>query len=243
MKLFELLMEASPEEIHQGYYKDISPEMYDDTIKADPTTIVRDGKAVKVGKYSRWLLKFVKNFELHPKELPDMKRMLTIFHKTVRGDIMSYKTLEDFNAAVHGADAKMDIVYDDADWQIETVEDFDSSCSIYGKKTDWCNARYQGNGRDTFNDYKGMGKAFIVRSKHKDSELYQVFFGDINAVDDMYNEGPDLRWEFQPAYKAKADTTPFFRKWLIDNPKLKQFFEGEGLTAEHKNIRTDAPEN
>jgi hypothetical protein len=80
--LKSIISEAkSLEEIYNQYYSDIPLQIFNRIIKADPKTVVKNDKIVKVGKYAKILLNIYKIGNMPNLEnLVEATRYLTIVY-------------------------------------------------------------------------------------------------------------------------------------------------------------------
>ena len=96
--LKSIISEAkSLEEIYNQYYSDIPLQIFNRIIKADPKTVVKNDKIVKVGKYAKILLNIYKIGNMPNLEnLVDATRYLTIvYNKNLSIDIKNIKQISD----------------------------------------------------------------------------------------------------------------------------------------------------
>jgi hypothetical protein len=96
--LKSIISEAkSLEEIYNQYYSDIPLQIFTRIIKADPKTVVKNDKIVKVGKYAKILLNIYKIGNMPNLEnLVEATRYLTIvYNKNLSIDIKNIKQISD----------------------------------------------------------------------------------------------------------------------------------------------------
>lgn len=96
--LKSIISEAkSLEEIYTQYYSDIPLQIFTRIIKADPKTVVKNDKIVKVGKYAKILLNIYKIGNMPNLEnLVEATRYLTIvYNKNLSIDIKNIKQISD----------------------------------------------------------------------------------------------------------------------------------------------------
>lgn len=96
--LKSIISEAkSLEEIYNQYYSDIPLQIFNRIIKADPKTVVKNDKVVKVGKYAKILLNIYKIGNMPNLEnLVEATRYLTIvYNKNLSIDIKNIKQISD----------------------------------------------------------------------------------------------------------------------------------------------------
>jgi len=96
--LKSIISEAkSLEEIYNQYYSDIPLQIFNRIIKADPKTVVKNDKIVKVGKYAKILLNIYKIGNMPNLEnLVEATRYLTIvYNKNLSIDIKNIKQISD----------------------------------------------------------------------------------------------------------------------------------------------------
>ena len=96
--LKSIISEAkSLEEIYNQYYSDIPLQIFNRIIKADPKTVVKNDKVVKVGKYAKILLNIYKIGNMPNLEnLVEATRYLTIvYNRNLSIDIKNIKQISD----------------------------------------------------------------------------------------------------------------------------------------------------
>lgn len=192
---FNLLLEATANEIHEKYYNNIPSNIFRELIDSDPTT-----NGQKMGKYSKWIINlYVKN-NLKLEDLYKVKEYLEYYNKYINKievkDINNIKSLSDlykiisqFKEEPNQASSKSDEirkikegadkVYEDSDWMVIIPKTKEASC-YYGKGTQWCTAAENNN---MFDDYNYDGKLYININK-KDKKKYQFHFESSSFMDE-----------------------------------------------------------
>jgi len=222
-----ILESLSPDEIHDKYYKKLSFLIFDRIVAADPTSKVSEsGEVIKVGRYSKWMLKLYNDNQLLLEDLYKFTRSLNLFHllnirgilkrKNIPSDINYYKNLPDLWSNIKE-------FYDDSNAEILKISNkeyelfwendlckvvipltHEASC-YFGKDSDWCTASDSSN---YYDQYSAQGPLFIIIDK-ADLDIsikYQFHleshsFADID--DDML--GPDEILGILEHYKLSND--------------------------------------
>ena len=72
--LYDLILEAAPEEIYQKYYSDVERPLFIRVISLDPATKIEGEDNIKrIGKYSKLLIKMFKEGNLKTEDFPKVK--------------------------------------------------------------------------------------------------------------------------------------------------------------------------
>jgi hypothetical protein len=206
--VIDFLFEASSEELYQKYYKDIPQDIYNQIIKADPTSTDK-----KNGKYCKWLLDLYKNKKLLIEDLYKATEYLTLFNKygnkLSKNQIQMYKSLPELFQEIKqfqekvpqedlmsNKDKNKDIkehqtrkVYEDDEWLVVVPKTKESSI-FWGQGTQWCTAAKKAN---KFNYYNEQGTLYIIISKKikddKNRQLkYQIHFESAQFMNAQDNE-------------------------------------------------------
>lgn len=187
------------------YYPMISDNDFNRIIKLDPTTnIQRD----KLGSYSKWLLTLFQKGKLTNEG--HVKDLLNRFEKEKKNlknkDIMSYKSMEDVDAALDDStsydelsarqqlrqtqkavrktniEENADLVYEDSDWEVWVPKTYEASCKL-GQGSNWCTASTSSD--YYYNHYKDSygGEYYILISKQDPNEKYQFHFESQQFMD------------------------------------------------------------
>lgn len=224
-----LLLEATPEQIYNSYYKDIDRKIFDKIVLSDPKTRrAEDNTIVKIGKFAKLLLSLYKKNKLKIEDLPRYTEYLDLIYKhNIPVNIESiqsigdlYNLIKDKYATqttnlgdIRGAlsDNEYDLLYDGQKWSIFSPKTERAACTL-GVNTQWCttwgkfslNPSYKDR-ENQFQRYKARGPLYIMISKEDVNEKYQFHFESkqfMNKNDQQINTG----------------------NLLDDNPELKHFF-------------------
>ena len=199
--LYQLIIEAAPEEIYKKHYSGIERPTFIRVISLDPATKVEGKDTIKkIGKYSKLLIKMFKSGNLKSEDFPKAKDYLALVYKhNVPVDLKSVKTLGDLFTLVEkyysreGSKNVFDLVniLDDNEynillsgekWIIYTPES-EKAAAYLGTGTEWCTSWGPYSTNDTYKDRKnhftnhhGRGPLYIIINRNEMSEKYQFHF-------------------------------------------------------------------
>lgn len=229
-----LLNEATSDEIHGKYYKDIPKDVFDQIISSDPTSRVDKRK---MGIYSKWLLKLFKGGNLKLEDLYKATDYLTLFHNNKNTlklrnkniDINQYKSLPHLFDTVQKfrTGSKPDVenvedetelldntyyldsgeaekVYEDNEWAIFVPKTLEAS-QFYGCASEWCTLFPR-----EFDSYSSRGKLYILINKN-------------NLNSDNLNRRLQFHFEegqFMNLFDEHIDLLRF----VANNPAVVKFF-------------------
>lgn len=255
--LYQLIIEAAPEEIYNKYYSDIERPVFIRVISLDPATKI-EGKDVikKIGKYSKLLIKMFKSGDLKPEDFPKAKDYLTLVYKhNVPVDLKSVKTLGDIFTLIEkyysrdGVKNVFDLVniLDENEykvllsgekWIIYTPES-EKAASYLGTGTEWCTSwgPYSTNDdfksrKNHFTHHNGRGPLYIIINRNDLSEKYQFHFETKQFMD--RNDRSINTGNF---FESHPEVTKFFYPSLYDDTPVdgdeleKMGFLGSDLTT------------
>lgn len=237
--LFDLLVEASGEEIRQKYYSDIDKNVFLRIISLDPATkIGDDGSIKKIGKYSKVLLKMHKTGNLKPEDYPKAKDYLTLVYKhNVGVDLKKVVTLGDLFGLVEkyysreGSKNVFDLlnVLDQNEyellmsgekWIIYTPKS-EKSAAYLGTGTEWCTSWGPYSTNDNYKDRKNhftshnnKGSLYVIINRNEPSEKYQFHF-ETKQFMDKNDRSVDTGNFF---YNNEGVTKYFFPSLYDDTP-------------------------
>ena len=224
----ELLIEAlTPQELHDGFYKDIPMEIFTKIVQADPTTL-ND----RVGTYSKWLLNLYKKDKnvASDEELADSYVFLKAYDKAKtagkidRKDINSFKSVDELYTYLEskgaadpseviskrGAEKKIkadaEKVFEDDKWTIIVPKTHAASC-FYGASAKWCTTSRDSDHH--FKQYSSQGPLYILISKKDPNVKFQFHFPSkqfANVRNDM------------DSYEDRMEND-------IQDPKVEEFFD------------------
>ena len=204
---YSVLVEATMQEIHDQYYKEIPAEIFQNLSKIDPT-----GSIDRKGKYLDWIIR--KAYKNNPRIVEDAEKVyndLKFFDKyqsklnTQIGQIPDQYELsklvianQDKTEQMKGTKEKVkeiktqgaDKIYDANGWVIIAPKTEEAAC-YYGKGTRWCTAADKNN---MFDHYNKEGQLYIVINKADPEEKYQLHFERKSFMD--ANDNPIERDEW-----------------------------------------------
>lgn len=207
--ILEYLFEAaaSIDDIYQKYYKDISPDVFEQIYKADPT--YNPQKPNKFGKYAKWLLNIFRKGTLKTEDLYKANEYLKYFNKYInkieQKDINKYNSLQNLYTVIEPfitaeqnkqpvatskSDevrlAKKDVrkIYEDSNWLVLSPLTREAAI-YYGKNTQWCTAATSSS--NMFDHYNSEGPLFINIDK-RNNRKYQFHFETDQFMDERDNE-------------------------------------------------------
>lgn len=227
----ELLLELSPDEIHNKYYKNIPPGSFYAIVLSDPQTVIdpESKKIQKVGKYTKILLNLFQNGKLRLEDETKVKEYLQYAYKYhVPLDINKIQNLSDIynsvkkymNVDTHDLGVIMDSLSSEDDYKVLLngnewliLQPLNEKASCYlGVGTQWCTASgpysltkgYQD--RDNHYDrYHKQGPLYIIINKADNKIKYQFHFETKQFMD-------------------SSDRTIKTGELLHDNPEIRNYF-------------------
>lgn len=255
--LYQLIIEAAPEEIYKKFYSDIERPMFVRIISLDPASKIEGKDEIKkIGKYSKLLLKMFKSGNLKPEDFPKAKDYLTLVYKhNVPVDLKSVKSLGDLFTLVEkyysreGTKNVFDLVniLDDNEytvhlsgekWIVYTPKS-EKAASYLGTGTEWCTSwgPYSTNDdfksrKNHFTHHNGRGPLYIIINRNDLSEKYQFHFETKQFMDK--NDRSINTGDF---FDGHPEVTKFFYPSLYDDTPVdkdeieKLGFLGVDLTS------------
>jgi len=240
--LYQLIIEAAPEEIYKKFYSDIEKPMFVRIISLDPSTKIEGDDEIKnIGKYSKLLLKMFKSGNLKPEDFPKAKDYLTLVYKhNVPVDLKSVKSLGDLFTLVEkyysreGSKNVFDLVniLDDNEykvllsgekWIIYTPKS-EKAASYLGTGTEWCTSWGPYSTNDSYKDRKnhfthhnGKGPLYVIINRNDMSEKYQFHFETKQFMDK--NDRSISTGNF---FDGHPEVTKFFYPSLYDDTPVDQ---------------------
>jgi len=232
MKLIKLvesiILEATPEEIYNSYYKDLPKDVFNQIVMADPMSISDDTGIKRIGKYVKLLINLYRKKRLKLEDLPKAKEYLEYVYKhTIAFNINDITTLTDlYNlvknyytrdtrdlssiiSALNEKEYKM--VFKGENFTIFIPFTEKASC-VLGVNTEWCttwgpeslNPKHRD--RDNrFNYYNAQGRLYILISNSDVNDKYQFHFES-------------------KQYKDRDDKQINVTEFLNKNLNIKNFF-------------------
>jgi hypothetical protein len=189
-ELAGILSESKVSDIHDKYYQDIRLDFFNDIIKADPTTPVKNGVPDKLGQYSKWLLFLFKKGKLRKEDLYKAREYLTMYHELKKqnllpndakdiGKISSLPELFLLNSKFGGTgqikddesylindryfinSGQAELFFENKRWMIVVPRTLEAS-KFYACTSQWC-TRFPEN----YDSYTSQGPLYIIIDKLK----------------------------------------------------------------------------
>lgn len=189
----------NPEEIIKKYYSDIDRNILNKLIKADPTSVIKEGNIVKIGAYVKFIAKIYRN-GLLLEDLPRVTEYLNILIKNKSKlkdvDVLKFDNLSELGEVIKpflNLDSKKitplvnhyldknsyKLLYQDKYWKVYQPLTEKAACVI-GYGTSWCttwgkyslNKDYRGR-TNHFNSYRKNLMIFVNR---EDKPVWQLHF-------------------------------------------------------------------
>jgi hypothetical protein len=223
-----LLLEATPDEIYNSYYKDIPREEFNQVVMSDPQSKSNENGIQRIGKFAKLLINLYRKKTLKLEDLPRAKEYLDYVYKhSIALDSNKIKSLNDLYDLVKGYYAKdtRDLgsiisaldekeyrkVFQNEMWTIFIPFTEKASCYL-GVNTEWCttwgpnslNPKHQDRG-SLYSRYHSQGHLYILIKNSDISEKYQFHFQSKQYMD-------------------KEDARINVQKFLNDNEDVKHFF-------------------
>jgi len=223
-----IILEATPDEIYNSYYKDLPRDEFNQIVMADPLSLSAESGIKRIGKYAKLLINLYRKKGLKLEDLPRAKEYLEYVYKhNVALDVTKIKSLTDLYDVVknyYTRDTK-DLgsiisalnekeykeLFRGRKFTIFTPFTEKASCTL-GVNTEWCttwgpkslNPKHKDRG-SLFNRYHTQGPLYILISDSDVNDKYQFHFES-----KQYMDRDDKR----------INVTEF----LNENPDVKNFF-------------------
>jgi len=232
MKLIKLvesiILEATPEEIYNSYYKDLPKDEFNQIVMADPMSISDDTGIKRIGKYVKLLINLYRKKRLKLEDLPKAKEYLEYVYKhTIAFNINDITTLtdlynlvkkyytrdtRDLSSIISALNEKeYNMVFKGENFTIFIPLTEKASCTL-GVNTEWCttwgpeslNPKHRDrDGR--FHYYNAQGRLYILISNSDVNDKYQFHFKS-------------------KQYMNRDDKQINVTEFLNKNPDIKNFF-------------------
>lgn len=232
MKLIKLvesiILEATPEEIYNSYYKDLPRDEFNQIVMADPMSISDDTGIKRIGKYAKLLINLYRKKRLKLEDLPKAKEYLEYVYKhTIAFNINDITTLtdlynlvkkyytrdtRDLSSIISALNEKeYNMVFKGENFTIFIPLTEKASCTL-GVNTEWCttwgpeslNPKHRDrDGR--FHYYNAQGRLYILISNSDVNDKYQFHFES-------------------KQYMNRDDKQINVTEFLNKNPDIKNFF-------------------
>lgn len=226
--LESLLLEATPDEIYNSYYKDIPRDEFNQIVMADPISVSNESGLKRIGKYAKLLINLYRKNGLKLEDLPRAKEYLEYVYKhNIAIDSNKVKSLTDLYDIVKGYYARdtKDLgsilsaldqkeykkVFQNEKWTMFVPLTEKASCYL-GVNTEWCttwgpqslNPKHQDR-NSLFARYHSQGFLYILISNSNLNEKYQFHFESKQYMD-------------------KDDKSINVSEFLNENIDIKNFF-------------------
>jgi len=197
MKLNNILLEATPDEIYQKYYSSFDKNIFDTIVKADPKTYTdENGNIKKIGAFSKLLLKL---YNKNPRFIEDLENATQyldiVYKKRVPIDINKINDLADIYEKIKIYFTKSNLtlnnvldlltinvdyklLFKNNEWSLFEPLNEKGSCYL-GFNTEWCTAW----GKYSLNDeHKSKTNHFIDYAKNEKDGTNESIFIIINNI-------------------------------------------------------------
>jgi hypothetical protein len=230
-----LLLEATPDEIYNSYYKDIPREEFNQVVMSDPQSKSNENGIQRIGKFAKLLINLYRKKTLKLEDLPRAKEYLDYVYKhSVSLDSNKIKSLNDLYDVVKGYYAKdtRDLgsiisaldekeyrkVFQSELWTIFVPFTEKASCYL-GVNTEWCttwgsqslNPKHQDRG-SLYSRYHSQGHLYILIKNSDINEKYQLHFQS-----KQYMDKEDARINIQEFLNKNEEVKHFFFPSLISD--------------------------
>lgn len=230
MKLIELLLEITGNEIYDRYYKSMPFEEFKQVVSIDPKTVINGDNIQFIGKYGKMLLSLYRQKKFNIEDEPEAKDYINYLYKynvpvdinkiTSIADlypmIKQYKIVENpsFKNIISDLEPNTDYkkVFNGKEWDIFIPITEKGACYL-GVGTEWCTTY----GPQSLNkDYRERGNMF--NNYNKDDHLY-IIISKLN---------PDIvKYQFHFPTKQFMDITDKeinIDEFLLKNEEVVQYF-------------------
>jgi len=239
-----MLLEATPQEIYNSYYKDIPYDVFSQIVFSDPNTSRSGEEIKKIGKYSKLLLTMYKRGNLKIEDLPKATEYLTYVYKhQLSLDVNKIKTLSDLYDVVksyYTKDAKdlstvlkalspedYKMVHQDDKWTIFVPLTEKGACYL-GINTEWCTAwgpkSLNPNYRDResrFSYHNQKGYLYIIINNSDFNQKYQFHF-ETNQYMDINDKRIDTGKFLDENISIRDYFFPSFTKPNLSESEIKE---------------------
>jgi hypothetical protein len=237
--LYDLILEAAPEEIYQKYYSDIERPLFIRVISLDPATKIEGEDNIKrIGKYSKLLIKMFKEGNLKTEDFPKVKDYLTLVYKhNVAVDINKVKTLGDLFTLVEkyysreSGKSVFDLinVLDENEYELLSSGDkwiiyvpkSEKGAAYLGTGTEWCTAWGPYSTTDSYKERKNhftshnnKGSLYVMINREDPTLKYQFHFETKQFMDKN-----DRQVNTADFFEKNIGITKFFYPSLFDEDR------------------------
>lgn len=234
--LFEsLLLEVTPDEVYNSYYKDIPREEFNRIVMSDPQSKSNEKGIQRIGKFAKLLILLYRKKTLKLEDLPRANEYLEYVYKhSISLDSNKIKSLNDLYDVVKGYyardtrdlnsiisaldDKEYRKVFQSELWTVFVPFTEKASCYL-GVNTEWCttwgaqslNPKHQDRG-SLFSRYNSRGYLYILIKNSDINEKYQFHFQE-----KQYMDKEDNRINVQEFFNSNEEVKHFFFPSLISN--------------------------
>jgi hypothetical protein len=220
-----LLNEIGRNDAYNKFYKNISQDIFDKIVNADPFSSQNN-----LGPYAKWLLKLYVDSSLKLEDLYKATEYIKLFdrvkHKLSldKRNLLTYKSLSDLFLAVKdfksNTQQKTEIkqneakkVYEDNTWLIVVPLTHKAAC-YYGSNTEWCTASKDSD--SDFNTYTSNNEELFILIHKTQNRKYQFHFESNQFMDEN-----DREINLETFLNNNKELRGFFNNYLKD--KIKNF--------------------
>lgn len=223
-----ILLEATPQEIHNAYYSDIPFDVFSKIASSDPGTIKSGDELKKIGKYTKLLLLMYKKGNLNMEDLPKATEYLGyVYNHKISLDVNKIANLsdlyqivkqfyvkdtKDLGSILQALDPKeYQQIFKGQNWTIFRPLTEKAACYL-GVNTQWCTT-------------------WGPQSLNKDYKDRSNQFHGYNARDPLYiivsNKDLNLKYQFHfqsKSFMDREDKRINSGNFLEENPEVRNFF-------------------
>lgn len=245
--IYDILLEASPKAIYDKYYSKIDFNEFvriislDSRSKVDPNA-EDDKKIIRIGKYSKILLKLFKEGKLKPEDYPKAKEYLDLVYKhQVAVDQNKIKDLSDlfnivqkyykqdsnktvFDLIPTLSDNDYELLHSGDNWVIYKPKS-EKGAAVLGHNTQWCTSwgPYSTNKsyvdrKNHFSHHNDRGELYVIIKRNEPQTKYQFHFETKQFMDrtDTQINTPDF-------FRSYREVTKFFYPSLFDDTPVEGY--------------------
>jgi hypothetical protein len=245
--IYDLILEASPKAIYDKYYSKIDFNEFvriislDSRSKVDPNA-EDDKKVLRIGKYSKILLKLFKEGKLKPEDYPKAKEYLDLVYKhQVAVDQNKIKDLSDLFNIVQKyykqdsdktvfeliptlSEDDYELLHSGDNWVIYKPKS-EKGAAVLGHNTQWCTSwgPYSTNKsyvdrKNHFSHHNDRGELYVIIKRNEPQTKYQFHFETKQFMDrtDTQVNTPDF-------FRSYREVTKFFYPSLFDDTPVEDY--------------------
>ena len=256
MKLFDILLEATPDEIYDRYYNTIDRNTFNSLVKTDPRTIIKNNEIIKIGPYSKLIINLWKKDKSIINDLNNVTEILTIIYKyNLPVNINNVNNVEDLENIVKEIKTKNDIsinnilnkidndsysVFDNNEKYITIIPKTEKASCVIGVNTEWCttygkfslNPKYKTK-TERFSEYNTLGNLYVIINKNNPNEKYQIHFETEQIKDVNDNEIPDKIGFLNKIPTLKYKVFDGLKQDIPFNDLIRQYSLGKSFLSDN----------